>query len=166
MRFFKVGLALLLALIISGCASPKYYNYRGPEVTQVVVNKSDRRMYLLHHDKVLKAYDVGLGFAPQGHKQIEGDGKTPEGVYYIDRRNPNSKFHLSIGVSYPNPTDRAFASTMGKSPGGDIFIHGQGDNYPKGAPRDWTAGCIAITDKEIRDVYSMVRDGTPIIINP
>ena len=166
MRFLKFGLLLVMALVISACSQPKYYNYRGPEVTQVVVNKSERRMYLLHNEDVLKSYDIGLGFAPQGHKQVEGDGKTPEGVYYIDRRNPNSSFHLSIGISYPNNQDRAIASSMGKSPGGDIFIHGQGNGYRKGAPKDWTAGCIAVTDKQIRDVYSMVRNGTPIVINP
>jgi murein L,D-transpeptidase YafK len=69
-------------------------------------------------------------------------------------------------VSYPNPADRAFAQEQGKSPGGDIFIHGRGPTYKKGAPQDWTAGCIAVTDKQMRDIYSMVRDGTPIFINP
>ncbi|MBP0483284.1 L,D-transpeptidase family protein [Sagittula salina] len=166
MRMIRFGVILLTGLLLTACGQSKFYNYRGPEVTQVVINKSDRRMYLLHNEEVLKAYDVGLGFAPVGHKQVEGDGRTPEGIYYIDRRNPNSAFHLSVGLSYPNPQDRAFASTMGKSPGGDIFIHGQGQTYKKGAPRDWTAGCIAVTDKQIRDVYSMVREGTPVVINP
>ncbi|MEQ5869210.1 L,D-transpeptidase family protein [Sagittula sp. NFXS13] len=166
MRFLKFGLLALALLSAAACSQKKFYNYRGPEVTQVVVNKGERRLHLLHHNKVLESYDIGLGFAPRGHKVVEGDGKTPEGLYYIDRRNPNSKFHLSIGVSYPNPYDRATAQAMGKSPGGDIFIHGRGDNYPKGAPRDWTAGCIAVSDKQIRDIYSMVQDGTPIIITP
>jgi murein L,D-transpeptidase YafK len=167
MRFLKMALAALVLFTVAGCSSgQKYYTYRGPEVTQVVVNKGERRMHLLHHGKILESYDIGLGFAPTGHKQFEGDGKTPEGVYYIDRRNPNSQFHLSIGVSYPNPADRAFAQEQGKSPGGDIFIHGRGPTYKKGAPQDWTAGCIAVTDKQMRDIYSMVRDGTPIFINP
>lgn len=166
MRILKLGLILLAGLMLTACAQPKYYNYRGPAVTQVVVDKSERRMFLMHDDRVLKSYDVGLGNAPIGHKQFEGDGKTPEGLYYINRRNPNSAFHLSIGISYPNPDDRAFASSQGRSPGGDIFIHGQGNGYKKGFPRDWTAGCIAVTDKEIRDVFSMVRDGTPVVIKP
>ncbi|MFW2588366.1 L,D-transpeptidase family protein [Sagittula sp. SSi028] len=166
MRFLRFGLLVLALLTAAACSSKKYYNYRGPEVTQVVVNKGERRMYLLHNTKVLEAYDIGLGFAPRGHKQFEGDGKTPEGIYYVDRRNPNSAFHLSIGVSYPNPLDRAKAEAVGKSPGGDIFIHGRGNGFRIGAPRDWTAGCIAVTDKEMRDIYSMVTDGTPIIINP
>ncbi|EPX82464.1 ErfK/YbiS/YcfS/YnhG family protein [Salipiger mucosus DSM 16094] len=122
-------------------------------------------MYLLHHDEVLRDYDIGLGFAPRGHKRFSGDGRTPEGTYIIDRRNPNSKYHLSIGVSYPNKYDDAFASTQGKSPGGDIFIHGRPPEYRDGR-RDWTAGCIAVTDDEIEQIYAMVRDGTPITIRP
>jgi hypothetical protein len=105
------------------------------------------------------------GFAPEGHKQFEGDGKTPEGEYIIDRRNPNSRFHLSIGISYPNAADRAFARSQGKSPGGDIFIHGRG-KYPGSNRDDWTWGCIAVTDREMEDIYAMVRNGTPITIKP
>ena len=130
-----------------------------------VVNKADRRMYLLHHTKVLRDFDIGLGFAPVGHKQIEGDGRTPEGTYTIDRRNPNSRFHLSIGLDYPNERDKAMAEALGKSPGGDIFIHGRPKPYRSNL-RDWTWGCIAVTDREIEDIYAMVRDGTPITINP
>ncbi|SMX32461.1 L,D-transpeptidase family protein [Maliponia aquimaris] len=162
MRILGVLLMMTLGFGLAGCAN-KFPTYNGPEVTQVVVNKGARRMYLLHHDKVLEDYDIGLGFAPEGHKAFEGDGKTPEGTYLIDRRNPNSKFYLSIGVSYPNPDDRAFASSQGKSPGGDIFIHGKPREY-RDAPRDWTAGCIAVTNREMRQIYSMVKDGTPITI--
>ncbi|HAR52471.1 MAG TPA: hypothetical protein DCS45_11450, partial [Roseovarius nubinhibens] len=86
--------ALIGAVALSGCSS-KFKTYNGPEVTHVLVNKGARRMYLLHHNQVLKAYDIDLGFAPEGHKQFQGDGKTPEGRYVIDRRNPNSDFHLS-----------------------------------------------------------------------
>lgn len=122
-------------------------------------------MYLLHHDKVLEDYDIKLGFAPIGHKQIEGDGRTPEGIYLIDRRNPNSQFHLSLGISYPNDADRAYAKSIGKEPGGDIFIHGQ-KNPLKRDKGDWTWGCISVTNKQMEDIYAMVRDGTPIQINP
>ena len=164
MRFLKLALALLVVVTAAGCSS-KFYTYRGPEVTQVVVNKGERRMHLLHKGKVLESYDIGLGFAPEGHKQVEVDGKTPEGVYYIDRRNPNSKFFLSIGVSYPNNADRANARSMGKSPGGDIFIHGgPRPGIDPTDKRDWTAGCISVTDREIEDIYAMVKDGTPIDI--
>jgi murein L,D-transpeptidase YafK len=128
-------------LALSGCAS-KFKSYNGPEVTHVVVNKGARKMYLLHHDEVLKSYGIGLGFAPIGHKRAEGDGRTPEGSYVIDRRNPNSQFHLSIGINYPRDPDRRSAREAGVSPGGDIFIHGRPWKYRKGG-RDWTA--ITIT---------------------
>jgi murein L,D-transpeptidase YafK len=164
MSLVRAALILVIALMVAGCGG-KFYTYRGPEVTEVVVNKGDRRMYLLHNTEVLKAYDIGLGFAPVGHKQVEGDGKTPEGTYIIDRRNPESQFYLSLGISYPNTEDRAFAESLGQSPGGDIFIHGRPDKYQDGG-RDWTAGCIAVTNREMRDIYAMVRNGTPITINP
>lgn len=122
-------------------------------------------MYLLHHEQTLKVYDIGLGFAPVGHKQFEGDGKTPEGTYLIDRRNPNSEFHLSLGINYPGDPDRRSAREAGLNPGGDIFIHGRPKKYRKGG-RDWTAGCIAVTDREMEDIYAMVRDFTPITITP
>lgn len=152
------------ALVVLGaCSSNKFKHYDGPEVTYVIVHKDARRMYLMHQDKILEKYKIKLGFAPLGHKEIEGDGKTPEGRYYIDRRNPDSQFHLSLGISYPNARDRAKAHAMGKSPGGDIFIHGQ--RYPfKKDKDDWTWGCISVTNKEMEDIYAMVRDGTPISI--
>ena len=165
MRFTKFLILVLMAAALAGCAQSKFKTYRGPEVTQVVINKGARRMYLLHYDKVLRDFDIGLGFAPVGDKQIEGDGKTPEGVYYIDRRNPDSAFHLSIGINYPNEQDRAEAEALGKSPGGDIFIHGKPKKY-RDAPRDWTWGCISVSDKEMEDVYAMVRDGTMVYITP
>ena len=149
---------------LGGCASSKFKRYNGPEVTYVVVNKEARRMYLMHHDKVLKDYVIDLGFAPLGHKEIEGDGKTPVGDYIIDRRNPNSQFHLSLGISYPNAQDIAYARSLGKSPGGDIFIHGKSNPFKQGK-NDWTWGCIAVSNREMEDVYAMVRNGTPIRIN-
>ena len=154
----------MLIIGVAGCAS-KFKSYNGPEVTQIVVNKGARRMYLLHHTEVLEAYDIGLGFSPNGDKKISGDWRTPEGNYLIDRRNPNSEFHLSIGINYPNEADIAEALAMGKSPGGDIFIHGRPKKYRKGG-RDWTAGCIAVTDREMEKIYAMVRNGTPISIQP
>ena len=163
MRLLHLLIAALLLVSVAGCS--KFRTYNGPEVTRVIVNKGDRAMYLLNEEKVLKSYRVGLGFAPAGHKAFEGDGRTPEGEYMIDRRNPNSEFHLSIGISYPNQQDRAKALAENKSPGGDIFIHGRPWKNRKGG-RDWTAGCIAVTNREIEEIYAMVRDGTPITINP
>ena len=161
-RNLILGGTALVAL--GACGSSKFKRYFGPEVTYVVVNKSNRRMYLMHHDKVLENYKIKLGFAPIGHKTFEGDGRTPEGLYLVDRRNPNSRFHLSLGISYPNELDRAKAEEMGKKPGGDIFIHGQ-ESPRKKNRKDWTWGCISVNNKEIEQIYSMVNNGTPIAIN-
>jgi len=164
MRFFRIALVLLAVLALSACSS-KFRTYDGPEVTFVVVHKEARRMFLLHEDEILRSYDIALGFAPVGHKTEEGDGKTPEGTYLIDRRNPNSRFHLSLGISYPNAADRAQAEARGVSPGGDIFIHGRPKRWQNGED-DWTWGCIAVTDAEMEEIYAMVQNGTPISIRP
>lgn len=165
MRVFGAVMIIVLSVGLAGCSTSKFRTYNGPEVTKVVVNKADRRMHLLHHDQLLKSYDVDLGFAPEGHKEFEGDGKTPEGEYVIDRRNPNSQFYLSIGISYPNPADVTRARMAGLSPGGDIFIHGA-SKRGLAAKRDWTWGCIAVTNREMEDIYAMVRNGTPILVTP
>jgi murein L,D-transpeptidase YafK len=163
MRFISILLTVAIALGAAGCS--KFERYTGPQVTRVLIYKEQRKLYLMHHDKTLREYDVGLGFAPVGHKQVRGDGRTPIGEYKIDRRNPNSEFHLSIGISYPNTADRAFARSLGESPGGDIFIHGRPWKYRKGG-QDWTAGCIAVNNQEIQEIYAMVTNGTPISIYP
>lgn len=162
-RYLRALLILTLAIGVASCAS-KFRTYNGPEVTQVQVHKADRKMYLLHNDDVLETYDIALGFAPDGPKQFEGDGRTPEGLYYISHRNPRSVYHLSLGVSYPNEADAANATAMGKLPGGDIFIHG--GPLDRVTQRDWTAGCISVKDREIEDIYAMVNPGTPIWILP
>lgn len=152
-----------IALGLAGCAS-KFRTYDGPEVTRLQMFKGDRNLFLFNNTSVLKAYRIDLGFAPEGPKQFEGDGKTPEGAYTVDRRNPDSLFHLSIGISYPNEADIAFAAAQGREPGGDIFIHGGPRPGIDAIKPDWTAGCIAVSDREIEDIYAMVRDGTPIDI--
>ena len=158
-----VFFVILLALV--GACTTKFKSYDGPEVTRVIIYKERQIMYLMHHDQVLKQYYIDLGFAPKGHKIFEGDGKTPEGEYTIDRRNPNSAFYLSIGISYPNAADRATARSLGKDPGGDIFIHG-GPRPTDPTGPNWTDGCIAVSDREMRDIYAMVKNGTPITIHP
>lgn len=162
MRFLPI--ALLSLALLAGCSQSRFVSYDGPEVTRIEVHKSSRMMYLLNDRDVLEAYEIELGFAPEHHKQIEGDGRTPEGRYYIDRRNPNSAFYLSLGISYPNAADIAAAEALGESPGGDIFIHGT----PRAFARqdDWTIGCIAVTNREMREIYAMVQDGTVIDIYP
>jgi murein L,D-transpeptidase YafK len=160
-------LLLSLPLGLAACAREpsKFKVYKGPPVTRVIVFKQARRMHLMHFDRALASYDIELGFTPEGHKNFEGDGRTPEGEYLIDRRNPNSRFHLSLGISYPNEADIARAKAAGKSPGGDIFIHGRPRRFQNGE-RDWTWGCIAVTDEEMEIIYAMVKDGTPISIFP
>ena len=164
MRAVKFFLMAILLTGLAACSDSKFKRYNGPDVTSVQVHKAERKMYLLHNDKVLKSYDVALGFAPVGHKQFEGDGKTPEGTYRISHKNPDSDYHLSLRVNYPNTQDRAYASSMGKPAGGDIFIHG--GPKKKIYQRDWTAGCIAVSDKEIEKIYAMIKPGTVIHILP
>ena len=154
--------ALLFAAVLSGCAQ-EVETYSGPGVTRVAVFKESRRLYLMHGDQALRGYDIALGFSPVGDKKVSGDGKTPEGHYIIDRRNPESEFYLSLGISYPNRADIREARRRGADPGGDIFIHGRG-NVVQRLTRDWTWGCIAVTDPEMREIYKMVRTGTPISI--
>ncbi len=161
----RIALFALVSMTLLACSSaPRFLHYDGPEVTRVMVHKADRRLELWHHDTVLRSFDIQLG-NPNGHKQHEGDRRTPEGDYVIDRRNPRSAFHLSLGISYPNEDDIARAEELGLPPGGDIFVHGRGPRMRR-AQGDWTDGCIAMRDREIEVVYAMVRDGTPISINP
>ena len=163
MAIIRILMLVLASLVMTACSS-KFRSYYGPTVTQVQVHKADRKMYLLHNEKVLKVYDVGLGGQPVGPKEIEGDGKTPEGVYYITHRNPNSTYHLSLGISYPNDKDRATAAALGQPTGGDIFIHG--GPLKRTTTQDWTAGCIAVSDRQIEEIYSMIKPGTPIFLLP
>lgn len=163
MGILRVILLIAIGFGVAACGG-KVKTYNGPEVTQIQVHKADRKMYLIHDSEVLEEYDISLGFAPVGHKQFEGDGKTPEGTYYISHRNPKSYYHLSLGISYPNEADRAYAAENHKAAGGDIFIHGGPPR--KVSVRDWTAGCIAVTDKQIEAIYAMVKPGTPIFIMP
>lgn len=168
-RTFGLLAATSVAAIVAGCSPSKFRSYNGPEVTSIVVNKAARKMYLMHNETVLRDYEFELGFAPVGDKQIEGDGKTPEGTYIIDRRNPNSQFHLSLGISYPNAQDIAEARALGKDPGGDIFIHGQPNAFKRrrgSVGDDWTWGCIAVTNREMEEIYAMVKNGTVITIRP
>jgi len=155
------SVAALFAL--TACSS-KFRIYTGPPVTSIVVQKARRRMFLMNENSVLETYDFELGFAPVGHKRVEGDGKTPEGAYVIDRKNPNSNFYLSIGISYPNAADRARAAALGESPGGDIFIHATPRRWR--GREDWTWGCLAVKDREMEDIYAMVNVGTPIFLYP
>lgn len=162
---FLRGAVLAALVFLTACTPNKFVKYNGPQVTRVEVFKGKRIMRLYHNNRVLKSYRVDLGFRPVGDKRFEGDGRTPEGRYYIDRRNPNSSFYLSIGINYPNARDRAEAKALGKPPGGDIFFHGQPNIAGKRGP-DWTAGCIAVSNREMRQIYAMVKKGTAVDIYP
>ena len=169
MRFLISFLSALM--ILTGAAHAKTVikyvpRYDGPEITQILVDKSERKMYLLSGKKTIRKFKIDLGFAPAGHKFEQGDGRTPEGLYYIDRVNTNSRYYLSLGLNYPNAKDRALADAAGVDPGGDIFIHGGPRYKGERGKRDWTAGCIAVTDKQMGWIYSMVKKGTPIFIKP
>ena len=136
----------------------------------VEVFKGERRMELKREGETIKRYRVALGFEPERHKEREGDGRTPEGSYTVDARNPRSAFHLSLRVSYPDEADQAHAAALGVSPGGEIYIHGQPNGWRKlrvsHPAQDWTTGCVAVTDAEIREVWSLVPTGARVVIHP
>lgn len=138
--------------------------------TRIVIDKSWRMMMLESKGQILRVYTIGLGDDPIGHKEQRGDSRTPEGTYRIDFKHPTSKFHLSMRISYPNDKDRARARKMRVHPGSDIMIHGT----PNGVEwwrttlmeRDWTDGCVAVTNREIEEIWSMVQVGTRVDIRP
>ena len=137
---------------------------------RVVVRKSERRMYLMHGENVLRSYRVALGLNPVGPKVQEGDSRTPEGHYLLTRRNPRSEYFLSIQVSYPNDRDMQRARRNRLTPGGSIMIHGLPNDlrrepsyYEK---RDWTDGCIAVSDSDMLEIWLMTPPDTPIDILP
>ncbi len=163
-------------LLAAGCARPGPLAVREPPAPPaadfVLVDKSDRTLTLYSAGQpTLTLTGLQYGDAPHGHKQFEGDERTPEGRYTIDYRNPRSAYHLSLHISYPNEADRAFAKAQGRSPGGEIFIHGQ-PNALAGADGgarvagDWTDGCIALSNAEIEALWRIIPDGTPIEIRP
>mgnify|MGYP001580885231 FL=1 len=155
----------LLATTISSCSS--WFKKNEIEtITRIVVFKSSRKLYLYNKNKAVKSYNIDLGFAPIGDKKIEGDGKTPEGRYYVNRKNPKSAYHLSLGISYPNKTDKAEAKKMGKSAGKDIFIHGRVGFFGRRPKKDWTWGCISVSNLNIEEMYRLVRIGTVVDILP
>ena len=139
------------------------------QATRIVVEKSNHTLTLYHDQKTLQTYRVSIG-SNSGPKQQAGDRKTPEGLYVIDAKNPTSRFHRALHVSYPNAQDRARAKKLGIDPGGDIEIHGQMNSFawlgPLARHFDWTAGCIALTNDEIDAIWPIVPIGTPVEIKP
>ncbi|MFY9905884.1 MAG: L,D-transpeptidase family protein [Terriglobales bacterium] len=139
-------------------------------VDRLVVYKRERKLVLLSQGKEVHSYKVALGSEPVGPKSREGDHRTPEGVYVLDSRSPNSHFYKSLHISYPNAKDTAAAKKLGVSPGGDIMLHGLPKKYAwlgkAHTLHDWTDGCIAVTDEEMDEIWKLVRVGTPIEIKP
>lgn len=163
-RNAAVVLALLLADSARAEPPPAL-----PEVDFVLVDKSERTMWLYAQGRVVhRVTGLQLGGAPVGPKHFQGDRKTPEGRYTLDYGNPDSGYHLSLHISYPGAADRAFAAAQGRNPGGQVFIHGQPNDWPAGTrvPGDWTDGCIAVSDEEIEALWAAIPDGTPIEIRP
>lgn len=136
----------------------------------IVVEKSHRRLLLYRKGEVVRTYLVALGQQPVGDKVKQGDMRTPEGVFRIDGRNPRSRYHLALRISYPDAAHRARAASLGVSPGGSIMIHGLPRNQAFVGPAhrdfDWTEGCIAVTNDEIEEIWRSVPVGTPIEIKP
>jgi murein L,D-transpeptidase YafK len=146
--------------------------YHAPlRADRIIVLKAARKLELLKDGVVVKTYPIALGEHPVGTKHVSGDGRTPEGLYYIDARNPNSRYHLALHISYPNVADRAQATAMGRNPGGDILIHGLPNWYrgvlnPVKFYKDWTDGCVSVGDRAIEEIYAAVAIGTPVEIRP
>jgi murein L,D-transpeptidase YafK len=137
----------------------------------VTVIKSERKLYLSHKGKILKTFNIALGGNPVGHKKVQGDQKTPEGYYRLDYLKLDSSFYKALHISYPNTKDCCNAQEAGKSPGGAIMIHGQPNNqgWLKSFFKqrtDWTAGCIALFNRDMDEVLKYVKVGTPILIKP
>jgi len=171
-RLFTMTLGLVMVTSLLP-ADPARANWSLDEQTKadlVVVYKRERVLQLKRAGEVLRTFPIALGREPNGPKLQEGDGRTPEGVYTLDWRNPTSQFHRSIHVSYPRPGDAEHALRWGVSPGGQIMLHGLPNGVAAervGHPtRDWTEGCIALTNEEIEEIWALVEDGTTIIIYP
>jgi murein L,D-transpeptidase YafK len=156
---------LLLCLFIAPSSSGESI-----QADKILVEKAKRVLTLYSGDEPIKKYRVALGKNPLGHKVREGDKKTPEGVYYVDYRNSDSRFYKALHISYPNKNDIRQARSLGISPGSHIMIHGLKKELEWTGPyhrvMDWTDGCIAVTNYEIQEIWDMVPDGTPVEIVP
>ncbi len=166
-RFWLPLLALLLAVL------PAPVGAGDPRADFVRVDKSRKQLILFRDGRVLREYPIALGENPVGHKLMKGDGRTPEGRYKLDWRNPESRFYRSIHISYPNERDLARARAQNRDPGESIMIHGSPAwvPSPEWARRwlhreDWTDGCIAVTNDHMDEIWELVEDGTPIEIRP
>ncbi len=163
----RLALTGLAILALAGPAQSSVPESAPPLVDHVVVDKTARTLVLYMQGQPVRAItDIQLGDAPLGHKRFQGDERTPEGRYVIDWANPDSSFHLSLRISYPNAADRAYAASLGRNPGGMIMIHGQPNGTTGRMRGDWTDGCIALSNEEMEYVWQTVPNGTVIDILP
>lgn len=167
MRWLLVVLSMSLAALAQASTTP---TLGGKSIDKVLVVKSERKLLLMNRGDVLKSYRISLGKQPSGPKLREGDQRTPEGFYWIDWRKTSDRFNLALHISYPNARDAAKAREKGVPPGGMIMIHGTplDEEYPEWYfhSLDWTEGCIAMKNADMREIWSLVRDGTLIEIRP
>ncbi len=162
-----VPISIILVLIIEGIY-PTRPLQEGVIIDKILVEKSKRKMYVYSNNQLIKTYRISLGKVPNGAKEFEGDKKTPEGLYSINDKNPNSDYHKNLGISYPNKQNVEFARKHNMNPGGQVKIHGL-NRKVSWIGRfhlliDWTAGCIAVTNSEIDELFDAVSIGTPIEI--
>jgi len=170
----KYLLALLVLALIAGASAwnmwPDAPLQPGAKADLVVVHKAARRLELYRGNELLKAYQISLGRHPTGAKTQQGDGRTPEGDYRLDYRNPTSSFHRALHISYPKPEDIASARSHDVDPGGLVMVHGMrnGLGWIGRFHRiiDWTDGCVAVTNKEMDEIWDAVPDGTKIVLEP
>ena len=170
----KFAIPILAILAAVGIFLYAHHNWNalpvGTAIDRILVEKAERKLSIFRDGKRLKTYRIALGGNPIGAKEQEGDMKTPEGVYTIDYRNPKSDYHLALHLSYPSAEDSARAASRGVPAGFDIMIHGlpNGQGWIGAAHRqkDWTAGCIALTDEEIEELWRVTPDGTAVEIRP
>lgn len=165
-----VGAAAIWTLIRYEAQIPPLLAEQLPKAERVVVDKGARHLSLIRKNQPYRSYRVSLGGEPAGHKQREGDLRTPEGSYVLDWRNPESCCYKSLHVSYPSPEDQRHATERGDDPGGLIMIHGQVNGQGwlgwLNQFRDWTHGCIAVSNVAMEEIWLAVDDGTPIEIRP
>jgi murein L,D-transpeptidase YafK len=170
MRRLLFAVALILLAVGAWAHWPTAPLPTAAHADRVVVSKSDRTMSLYRGATLLKSYSVALGFEPGGHKEREGDGRTPEGHYRLDYRKADSSHYRSLHISYPSRADRQRAAAQGVPPGGFVMIHGMRPNMAwigrLHLLQDWTNGCIAVTNREMDEIWRAVADGTPIEIRP
>lgn len=160
-----VAAALLAVLPVHWIAAADF-----PVADEVVIEKGKRKLHLVKDGTPFRSFDIALGMIPEGHKEMEGDFRTPEGRYLLDMRNPNSEFFLSIHISYPNGEDVRKARTKGVDPGGAIMIHGLPNKPTRSEAyyrtQDWTNGCIAVSNSDMIDIWLMTDNNTPVEIRP